>query len=96
MQLQKLHDWHLAPNGIVRPSRYVSIWHTADGRSAVPLAHFGAGRSWMVEAKPTNVLLLTLWRMRWASRVARMGRMEVYAGYREVEKHFEELADLGE
>jgi hypothetical protein len=50
----------------------------------------------MVEAKPTNVLLLTLWRMRWASRVARMGRMEVYAGYREVEKHFEELADLGE
>ena len=46
MQSEELHEWHLAPNGTVRPSRYVLSWHIADARSAVPLADFGARRSW--------------------------------------------------
>jgi len=102
LQHQKLHDWHLAlgtwhlaPNGTVRPSLDVSIWHTADGRSAVPLVDFGDGRSWVVEAKPTKVLLLTLMRMRWASRVARVGRMEVCTGKSEEKNHLEALGSFG-
>jgi hypothetical protein len=91
-----LGTWHLAPNGAVRSSLYVSIWHTADGRSAVPLADFGAGRSWVVEAKPTNILLLTLRGMRWASHVARMGRMEVYTGKSEEKNRLEVLGSFGE
>lgn len=97
MQHQKLHDcWHLAL-GTVMLSLDMSSWHTADGRLALlPLAHFDPGRSWIVEGKPTGILLLTLSRMRWVSRVARIGSMEVYTGQsEEVQNHLEELQSFG-
>ena len=97
MQHQKLHDcWHLAL-GTVILSLDMSSWHTADGRLALSLAHFDPGRSWIVEGKPTGILLLTLSRMRWVSRVARIGSIEVYTGQsEEVKNHLEELQSFWE
>jgi hypothetical protein len=43
-------------------SIYVSIWHTADGRSALPLADIGAGKSWVLEVKPTNIFIVNITR----------------------------------
>jgi hypothetical protein len=65
-----------------------------DRRLSALLDDLGVGGRWKVKAKRTNTFRALTLRMRWASRVARMGNVEVYTGKYELVKHLEQLGSV--